>query len=182
MFSEELTAINGGTEPTAKRLRTLLANAIDADFQAFNNGNPYRFAAWFPGTTIGTPRQRIMIQQQIVRDIRTPGSWNNDAGDTVAEITARIWRLPITLLGRNYPCDIGPDDPLRRRYLIYIGGRAAQYMGTKPGTGPVHSAANLLAMADVAALGLAPAEPDAEILGLERAAATVDAPSGRSRV
>jgi hypothetical protein len=161
MFPEQMLRLTGRRSPRPATLRTLLANELERDFRQANAGEPYLYAQAFPGTTTESPDQRRRAQQRVLAQIRQPGSWNNDAGDTVAELAARIWQLPITLLGRNYPVDVGPDLP-GRRYLLYTG---THYMGARTPDDRVRTAADLLNEARRAGNALAPLlEADFDVL------------------
>ncbi len=139
----------GGRMPTIDEMRDSLADALQADFAQVNAGQQAqaRYAQWFPGTTTGPADLQHAAQQAVLRDIRPDPTadprWNNEAGDRVAEVAARLWGLPITLLGQRYPRDIGPEGT-DRRYVIYTGDH---YMGAVATQDRVLSANELLTTA-----------------------------------
>src|SRR5260370_323665 len=106
------------TPPTPALLRRHLAGVLEADFERANSGQPALYAAFFPGTTTGDDAARA-AQATVLADIGTPPRWDNDAGDRVAEVAARGWGLPMTLLGHRYGRDIGPPAAPPGRDSLY---------------------------------------------------------------
>src|SRR5260370_37850648 len=112
--------------PTPALLRRHLAGVLEADFERANSGQPALYAAFFPGTTTGDDAARA-AQATVLADIGTPPRWDNDAGDRVAEVAARVWGLPMTLLGQRHVRDIGPPGAAPARYPPHTG---SHYTGT----------------------------------------------------
>ena len=75
-----------------------------------------------PGRLIAGSRRRPLSSADIRPnpDPQGPPPWENDAGDWVAQVAADVWGLPITLLGQQYPVDLGPQGPDRARDVRYV--------------------------------------------------------------
>jgi hypothetical protein len=142
MFPEELSLIVNARPMTPTVLREILADAVLADFDAFNSGEDSDFAAFLIDTE-QSDAQRRQAQARVVHDIRTPRVWDNNTGDAVVEIAARLWGLPATFLGRNYVRDFGPPGVPRRGYLINDG---VHYIGAVSADRSVLSADEVRAM------------------------------------
>ena len=121
--------------PTIEDMRNDLADRLQADFDSANAGYEARYAELFPGATAGPLDRRVAAQAAVIGDIRPnpdPGGvppWDNDAGDRVAQVAANVWGLPITLLGQQYPVDLGPQGPDRARDVRYVMYTGDHYLG-----------------------------------------------------
>jgi len=116
-----------GLEPTAEALRERFAGRLSLDFARADTGvagHPARYAPFFPGT-IRRPGVReddvLAARERVLDFIRTPGGWDDDAGDNTAAALAQAYGLRMVLMGRDgRRRDVGPDGA-REGYVLYAG-------------------------------------------------------------
>ncbi|HUZ22191.1 MAG TPA: DNA cytosine methyltransferase [Streptosporangiaceae bacterium] len=132
MFGDQLGAILG-PGVTVQRVRDHLHDALLADLERADAGQPtvYDVRLLFPAAVAAGRRGRA--RTQTLARIRQLREWNYDAGDSLPQFAAQVFRLRITLLGRERPYDIGPADAADspRRYLLYQG---RHYVGATSGS------------------------------------------------
>ena len=127
---ERLRALLGdGQEPTARRLRTWLANTLERDFA---RGNASEYARFFLGAVDESQQVQPAVLDFVVATIRADGHWDSRIGETIPTAFALAARLPMTLVGRRVN-DLGPDGLPPEHYIVYTGDH---YMGARaaPGT------------------------------------------------
>jgi hypothetical protein len=148
-----------GREPSVRQMRDTIAQALEQSYAAYW-ANPTNataqgaglYASLFPGLTgpqAGEPAERDALLAEYAKWIRKPGNWVRDAdaetdiGDWMVNIAADLWRLPLTVLGTDYPVDIGPaSGGVERLYMLYDG---SHYMGVARHAGdPARSALQVL--------------------------------------
>ena len=147
VFGDELRRALGlvpGALLTPGMWRQNLVDALNGDWAAGDDGRPTQYADLFPGTMPGpdvTPAQAEHARNLVRYDVGTPRVWTDKAGDQIVAAATRHWGLPITLFGRRYPVQAGPEGAAPR---AYVGHDGTVYEGTAAGPEKVMTAAALL--------------------------------------
>jgi hypothetical protein len=106
-------------------LRNFLAERLEADFRVALRGLPSRYAQFFHFDNPADPRDEMA---RYAADIRRMDSWDNNAGDTVAELAFRELQIPGVLLQGQYSRDLGTAAPSDRIHIIRVPGH---YLGAR---------------------------------------------------
>ena len=142
MAGSHLSRFFGGREPTVQQMRDAIAAELERSYDAYwQDATPEAAqgaglsAAMFPDLLEGSEPDRgarlrryagwIRTRGQYTWQVTGPrGQWN--VGDSMVNIAANLWELPLRVLGRNVAMDIGPASGRAVGYLLYDG---SHYMG-----------------------------------------------------